>query len=213
MSEPSATPTPPRPPASSSPAAWSLLLATTVLGLVIDLWSKHAAFERVAGAPVVIRRADVVALPPAQINQLIPPHQPVRVAPYLLDFQLVLNPGAVFGIGAGKRVFFLVFTGAAIAFAVWVFARWTHTKARASHVGIGLVLAGGLGNLYDRLVFACVRDFLHPLPRIPLPFGWTWPGGARDLWPWVSNVADAFLLTGVAILLVTLWRAEDPRRA
>lgn len=193
--------------AARSPRAWATLLLVAGAGVAIDLWSKAVAFERVAGAPVVVRREDVLALGPGEINRLVPPHTPVNVVPHLLDFQLVLNPGAVFGVGAGRRWFFVVFTGVAIAFALWVFARWTTPRARVAHVGIGLIFAGGLGNLYDRLVHGCVRDFLHPLPGVRLPFGLRWPSGAPDVWPWVSNVADAFLLLGVALLMTSLWRA------
>lgn len=198
-----------------SPRAWAFLLVTTVVGVALDLWSKAAAFERIADAPVVIRREDVLAGGP--LYRLVPAHDPVVVAPNLLELTLVLNPGAVFGIGAGKRWFFVIFTGAAIGFALWMFARWTRAKDRIAHIGIALLLAGGLGNLYDRLAFACVRDFLHPLPRVKLPFGWSYPWGsgsaARELWPYVSNVADALLIVGIAILVLRTWRhggAEHP---
>lgn len=201
-------PTPARPRSTvATPSAWLTLLGVAATGLAIDLWSKALAFERVAGTPVQAPRADVLALGPADINRLIPPHNPVKAIPAVLDFQLVLNPGAVFGVGAGRRWFFVVFTGIAIGFALWVFARWTSPRSRAAHVGLGLIFAGGLGNLYDRLVHACVRDFLHPLPGVPMPFGLSWPSGSRELWPWVSNVADALLLLGVAMLMASLWRA------
>ncbi len=204
-------PAPPRPiPAWRSSRAWATLLIVAVLGVALDLWTKWLAFQRIAGRPVIVDRERVLA---GGLRDIVPPHEPVQVVPYALDLTLVLNPGAVFGVGPGRRWFFIVFTMLAMSFGVWIFATWTHARARWAHIGIGLVLAGGLGNLYDRLRFGCVRDFLRPLPDVHLPFGLSWPGGATDIWPWVSNVADALLLIGIGILIITLWRGEDRSRA
>lgn len=204
--------------ASSSPKAWATLLITVVLGLVIDLYSKYLAFERVAGRPVVIDREDVLRLMSSGsgtrglgLGALIPRHEPVQVVPSLLDFTLVLNPGAVFGIGAGQRVFFIAFTGAAVAFALYVFTKWTRPRDRAAHVALGLLISGGLGNLYDRLVYACVRDFIHPLPGVQFPFGLS-PFGSREVWPWVSNIADLFLLIGIFMLAFFLLKRDKALR-
>jgi signal peptidase II len=204
-------PEPPRPlSAARAPAAWALLIAVTAAGAAIDLASKHLAFTRIADAPVAVKREHVLAFPPDQLNAaLIPPHEPVVVLPYVLELKLLLNPGAVFGFGPGQRWFFVVFTLFAIAAAIYMFAKWTTPRDRLTHVALGLVLSGGLGNLYDRLVHGCVRDFLHPLPNVPMPFGLAWPSGETDLWPWVSNIADAFLLVGIGILMVKLWRSGD----
>lgn len=185
------------------------MLLVLVAGLIADLWSKSVAFSSIAAQPVTIRRADVLSLPASQINRLVPVHEPVVVAQRVLELKLVLNPGAVFGIGAGKRWVFVLFTFGAVAFGLWVFGRWTKSRDWWSHAALGLILAGGLGNLYDRLTFGCVRDFLHPLAGVPLPFGLAWPGGDRQLWPYVSNVADALLLVGIGVLMVRLWRSED----
>ena len=201
----------PRPAAAGkSPAAWAVLLATIIIATTADLWSKHAAFERVASVPVDIRRADV--LDAERLGELIPRHEPVTVVPHGLEFTLVLNPGAVFGIGAGQRWIFVAFTLVALAVGGLLFARWTTPRDRGAHVAIGLLVAGGLGNLYDRLALACVRDFIHPLPGVNLPFGLAWPNGATEIWPWVSNVADLWLLIGIGVLLVLTWRhpAEQP---
>lgn len=196
------------------PRSWAVLLATTSVGTVIDLWSKSLAFAKIADAPVVIQRADVIRVGPPNLGSLIPPHHPVKVVDHVLDLTLVLNPGAVFGIGAGKRWFFVAFTAAAIVFAVALFAKWTTRRDRWTHFAIGLVLAGGLGNLYDRLVFACVRDFLHPLPGVNLPFGWSWPWGGREVWPYVSNIADAFLIIGIGVMIIhTLRHGDGAKRA
>jgi signal peptidase II len=192
-----------------SPGAWFTLLVCALAGLVIDLWSKHVAFERVAGAPVQVLREDVLAAGPKQLYQLIPPHPPIEVVPSWLNFTLVLNPGAVFGLGAGQRWIFVMFTLAAVAFCLMLFRSWTTATMRLAHAAIGLVLAGGVGNLYDRLKFACVRDFIHPLPDRKLPFGITWPGGSKDVWPYVSNVADLLLIIGIGVLAIYALRAES----
>ncbi|MEZ6244316.1 MAG: signal peptidase II [Phycisphaerales bacterium] len=193
--------------AGSSAGAWALLLACTAVALALDLWTKSLAFAQVAGAPVHVRRADVLSGVP--LDALVRDHHPVKVIPSVLEFTLVLNPGAVFGIGAGQRWFFILFTMVALVFAMVVFARWTTSRDRAAHIALALLIAGGLGNLYDRIVYACVRDFIHPLPGVKLPFGIAWPSGSGDVWPYVSNVADLFLLVGIGALLVCSWRGSS----
>ena len=183
--------------------AWMLMLAVVVLGTLIDLSSKTIAFNTLAQAPVHIDRREVIQA--TELQSILPRHEPTVLIPYVLEFKLVLNPGAVFGIGAGKRVFFIVATTVAIAFSLWMFARWTGPKNRLAHIAIGLVISGGLGNLYDRVRFACVRDFLHPLPGVNFPFGISTPWSGREIWPYVSNLADLWLIIGVLILVVFLW--------
>lgn len=169
-------------------------------GLVADLLSKWWAFRAVAPDPVIVLREDVLRVGPEHLYTLIPPHQPVTVWDGFLQFTLVLNPGAVFGLGAGRRWVFIVFTFGAIAFCLYLFKRWTTPKMKFAPLSIGLVLAGGLGNLYDRLLFGCVRDFIHPLPGRILPWGVKWPNGSPEVWPYVSNVADLLLIIGIAVL-------------
>jgi signal peptidase II len=182
-----------------SARAWGVMLTTIVVGLVVDIATKYWAFRTIAGAPVRVDREAVAAtLTP---NELIPPHQPISVVPHVLELTLVLNPGAVFGIGAGKRWFFVVLTLVAVGMGMWLFTAWTRPRQWWGHLAVGLVLAGGLGNLYDRLTYACVRDFLHPLPGVLYPMGWSSPWSGREVWPWVSNVADKLLLIGIGVLV------------
>ncbi|MEO1718378.1 MAG: hypothetical protein AAFR76_14860, partial [Planctomycetota bacterium] len=58
-------------PTWKSPRAWAVLLVVLVAGLAVDLWSKYAAFERIADVPVEIRRDDVMRT--EQLGRLIPP--------------------------------------------------------------------------------------------------------------------------------------------
>jgi signal peptidase II len=182
--------------------AWTVLLIVLVIGLATDLASKYIAFHSIAAHPVQISREDVLVAQREgrHLGALIPPHRPVTVIPSILEFSLVLNPGAVFGIGAGKRWFFIAFTLGALALAIWMFAAWTRPRDTSAHIALGLLISGGLGNLYDRLVYACVRDFIHPLPGVRIP------GTQRELWPYVSNLADLWLLIGIGLLMWHLWR-------
>ena len=212
-----------------SRAAWLVLVAAVVLGVGLDLASKSWAFSSLADSPVVVERSDALAkiragvplnhpepiaelreagAPRALWEPILPRHEPAVVVPYVLEFKLVLNAGAVFGSGQGKRWLFVGFTFVALVFCGYLFAAWSGSRDWLAHASIGLVVAGGLGNLYDRLVFGCVRDFLHPLPGVRWPFGWEVLGG-REVWPYVSNVADALLLIGIGVLLVKLWRTGD----
>lgn len=198
-----------------SRAAWLTLLVSCLLSIALDLGSKAWAFHSVIpGTPVRFVREDVLAMrvtDPRDINGLIPHHKPRVVVPTLLELTLVLNPGAVFGIGPGKRMFFVGFTIIALGFGLLMFARGTHAIDRLAHVGIGMVIGGGLGNLYDRLFYGCVRDFLHPLPDWKWPFGIELYAGAY-VWPYVSNGADLFLLIGIVLLLVHLWKKDRAER-
>lgn len=195
-----------------SPRAWAIFLGTLAIGTAVDIASKYFAFNHVSDDPVVFTREDVLAVTP-ELYRLIPQHEPVRAIPGLLDFTLVLNPGAVFGVGAGQRAFFIAATLVALVFGVTIFCASTRRRDWFAHACLGLLLAGGVGNLYDRVIYACVRDFIHPLPQVRLPWGWSWPWGGRDVWPYVSNIADLFLLIGIGGLLVHAWRADARHRS
>jgi signal peptidase II len=207
------TPNPPRlRRAYRSPAAWLTLLIVFALGLGADLHSKAWSFRTVAGEPVVLDRDRLLADPDHNPLDWRAAGRPLLPG-NLLRLKLVLNPGAVFGIGANQRWFFIVFTVVALAAGLLVFGRFTMNRARLAHVAIGLVLAGGLGNLYDRIAFGRVRDFLQILPGRRLPFGWTWPGTNNwELFPWVFNVADVLLLTGMILLMIHINRLEKRRK-
>lgn len=240
MSDTPATPPPPPPPpagdartpAWKSRRAWIVLLVVTVFGVASDLATKTIAFRTVGPQPALSDAVDRALLSgrfgdaaraakdfrervggSGFLSSLVAPGSTVRVIPNVLELSLVYNHGAVFGIGAGKRWAFILFTFGALAFALWMFGWWTGPRDRWAHAAIGLLIAGGLGNLYDRLVYACVRDFIHPLPGVKLPFGWTLPSGERDLWPYVSNLADLWLIVGIGVLMVSLFRHPHPRRA
>lgn len=195
-------------PAWRSPSAWATLIGVFAVGLAVDLWSKYWAFRTIAGYPVELERERVLNDP----SFFVPHHARwIAIPSDLLDFRLVLNHGAVFGIGQQRRELFIVFTLFATIAALLLFARGTRVRMRATHVAIGMILAGGIGNLYDRIFYGAVRDFLHMLPEWQLPYGWRWPGNSNsDVFPWVFNIADVLLLAGMSLFVVMSF-VEDRR--
>jgi signal peptidase II len=192
--------------AGGSLAAWLTLAVVFGVGLAGDLLTKSWAFATVAGRPVNLVYSEIVGNP----RYPLPWHEGVRALPWdLLDFRLVLNHGAVFGVGQNRQRIFIGFTMVAATVALVFFARWTRANARIAHIAIGMILAGGIGNLYDRLTVGAVRDFLHMLPRWNLPWGLRWPNNpTSEVFPWIFNVADVLLLAGMAIFLMYAYRRE-----
>lgn len=95
------------------------------------------------------------------------------------------NRGGVFGLGQGSGLW-VVFGVAAGVLVAW-FAHRRDARSVAIQVALGLVLGGAAGNVFDRLVFGYVRDFIDVC---------YWPGRH---WP-AFNVADAGICVGAVFL-------------
>ena len=107
--------------------------------------------------------------------------QEYRFVPRRLHFRAMANQGAVFGIGQGQRAVFIAVSVLAIAFIFYLFS--TSGRQRFYQFVLGLLLAGVLGNLYDRAALGYVRDMIYIFPRRLLfhstgrssPGSSTWP--------------------------------------
>lgn len=108
-----------------------------------------------------------------------------------------VNQGALFGIQlsmgvSANTVFAIISLLAAASIIYWS----THRSLAHDWVlcaALGLILGGTLGNLYDRVVFHGVRDFLYWYYQID--------------WP-VFNIADCCLVLGAFLLLVQAFFAK-----
>ncbi len=196
--------TPPTLTAGRSPRAIIFFLALAVFLLTADLTLKYLAFEFVAGTPVHPTPQNL------HDRNLIPPHEGVSVIPNVLMLKLTLNFGAVFGIGSGARTLFIIVSAMAVAVILSLFWR-SSRRQHALHIALAMVLSGALGNLHDRIFIGAVRDMLYLFPGVQLPFGLAWPGGSREVYPWIFNIADMALMIGVGIILLTLLRKPKTR--
>jgi len=182
-----------------SPHALIRFLAIVLVTLIGDLSLKTWAFENVAGRAIIVD--------PADPQSSIIPHEAIGLAPSLLSLKLTVNTGAVFGLGAGAQWFFVVVSVVAGGAILYFFAR-TRSTMWVTQACLALILAGAIGNLYDRIRYNAVRDMLWLFPELHLPFGLYWPGGVTDVFPWLFNIADAALVVGVSVLMVILWRQD-----
>lgn len=97
-----------------------------------------------------------------------------------------VNTGALFGFGMHANTLFAIISLLAAGAIIFWSTRPSGLKDRSLSIALGLILAGTLGNLFDRVVFNGVRDFLY----------WHY---VVD-WP-VFNFADCCLVCGAGLLL------------
>ena len=133
------------------------------------------------------------------------------------------NFGALFGLGQGLSwLFALLSVGAVVGIVYWLFARG-NAQSRWLTVTLALVLAGALGNLYDRMglhgwkdsrgqTVCAVRDFINcTIPGIE--FQGFRPRLIPDYhWP-IFNVADILLVTGAVMLTLYSFFSPKPEAA
>jgi signal peptidase II len=113
-----------------------------------------------------------------------------RVVTSFFNLVLVFNKGAAFSfLAAAQGWQTLLFAVIAIAASVLVSFLILKNRERGFLCsGLALILGGALGNLYDRLVYGQVVDFLDFHAA-----GWHWPA---------FNVADSAITVGAGILIL-----------
>ena len=105
----------------------------------------------------------------------------------------VQNSGIAFGLFSDATVLVSILTALAVGWMVLFFAR-SGARHPVLPVGLGLVIGGSLSNLVDRVRLGHVTDFLD-----------------LTFWP-AFNLADTFIVVGVAVLLAALLASDrEPR--
>ncbi|WP_267237722.1 signal peptidase II [Mumia zhuanghuii] len=144
-----------------------LFAVVAVLGYLTDLITKIIAVARLEDA------------------------DPVVVIPHVLHLTFVRNAGAAFGMAAG---FTIVLTVIALTVCVVVLRMARQLRDPLWAVGLGLLLAGALGNLTDRIFREPSLLQGHVVDFLQFP---DWPPS----WP-VFNIADVMINVAAAIIVV-----------
>ena len=138
-----------------------------------------------------------------------------------LMFILAKNKGGAWGLLQGqnenvRRPFFLLVSVAAIAFIMTLYRRLT-PRQHALRWGLPLVLGGALGNVFDRVRYGHVIDFIDyrsEWVRSMNQFLSKYIKGhyVTDHWP-TFNIADVAICVGVALMAVDMFTSRRGKPA
>lgn len=152
-------------------------------------WLPFLLAAMIAGADRVTKAA---------VEARVQPWEMVPVIPDFFQIVFLRNTGIAFGFlqssNGETSILLTLFTLAVLGFLASML--WQAGKPGVGEhwtllYGLACVLGGAAGNLYDRLVFRGVTDFLD--------FYW-----GRHHFP-AFNVADAAITCGAGLLLLNLW--------
>jgi len=165
-----------------------------VLGLTADLVTKHWIFVR-------------LGMPGA--------NPPLWIIENVAGFQTSLNEGALAGLAQGQTNLFSILSLAAAVGIVW----WLFWKGAARQwyltIALAAVMAGVLGNLYDRLGLHALRwpaGYPMHVEHEPVYAVRDWILVMIGRWPWPNfNIADSLLVCGAGLLLAQAFWSSEPR--
>jgi signal peptidase II len=159
--------------------SYGFLIVLSLLTLAADLGTKTWAEHHLEGYPGT-----------------------VEVWPNHLTLILAKNRGGAWGLlqttsESIRRPFFLLVSVAAIAFIMTLYRR-LQPRQRTLKWGLPLVLGGALGNVFDRIRYGHVIDFIdaHVLYK-----------GIERHWP-TFNVADIAICIGVGLMAIDMFASK-----
>lgn len=121
----------------------------------------------------------------------------VQVIPGLLDFTYVQNRGAAFGMFADQRWIFLAVT-AIMLIVIAIFWAKGFINHFTGTIAAVLLMAGGIGNMIDRIWLGYVVDFIDISPLFDFA---------------VFNVADCCVTVGAVFLGIYILFFMDNKKA
>lgn len=126
----------------------------------------------------------------------------IEVMPHF-DLNLAYNYGAAFSFlgdqDGWQRWFFTVIAiGISLLLLFWMWK--TPKQNKLANIGMAMVLSGAIGNVYDRIAYGYVIDFID----------WY---VAKDGYHWPTfNIADSVILIGVGLLLIDSFKNPETKK-
>lgn len=113
----------------------------------------------------------------------------VVLIPNILNLTYVENTGAAFGIGSSSTAMFIIVNIIVIGLIVYFIYSKKEELSKTILFALHLILAGGIGNLIDRIVRGFVVDYIDINPIFKFP---------------VFNLADICVTLGCIIVVIYL---------
>lgn len=106
-----------------------------------------------------------------------------------VEFTYSENPWIALGIPLGGLLVLILSALLILGFAAYALLALDLNRLSVK-IAVSFILGGAIGNFYDRLTYGIVRDFIH-------------------IGDWhIFNLADAAISTGVALLLIHIYRSS-----
>ena len=137
------------------------------------------------------------------VRQTMPVGRAIPIAGDTVRITHVENPGMAFGIELGNYTVFTIVSLVVVGLIALYFYRSRNSNGR-TRFAFSIILGGAVGNLFDRVFFGTVTDFMDVnIPDIIIGsnkiLGLTTPSFTLYRWP-VFNFADACVTVGMIIL-------------
>lgn len=123
------------------------------------------------------------------------PHGVKHAIDGVLSWAYTRNRGAAFSILSGRSILLVLLTIALIA-ALMIYLLRHPENPTLERAGMWCIIAGGLGNLWDRLAYGCVIDFIR-LDFVNFA---------------IFNVADIFVCGGAAAVILSVLLTEGRKK-
>ena len=124
-------------------------------------------------------------------TQYLAPVEAITVIPHVVELRFVLNQGMAFSLLSGKQLFLIIATSIALIFVAY--GLFFRSRGRyLQQAALLLILAGGIGNLIDRVLNGEVVDYINLLF---MRFA-------------VFNFADICVCVGVALWVLVIFLDE-----
>ena len=122
-------------------------------------------------------------------------HTHIEVIKNFLYITYVKNTGAAWSMLENQTVFLIVIAVIETIILIYFLLKVRKDKSKLLYtIALSLMIGGAIGNLYDRIQFGFVRDFIDTYP-----FGYNFP---------VFNIADSALTIGVILVLIQMFLEE-----
>ena len=119
-------------------------------------------------------------------------YESIILIPNFFSLTYVINDGAAFSILEGKQILLIILGILVLIFLIYYIFKEELTNYKVIYYS--LLIGGISGNLYDRIIYNGVRDFLDF--KI---FGYNYP---------IFNIADSFIVIGVGLIIIEVIRKE-----
>lgn len=105
----------------------------------------------------------------------------ITIIPNILEIQAIHNKGGAFGVGQGNIVMFIVTNLVVLGLIIRFICLQKDFMDNSTLYILCVILAGGFGNLIDRILRGYVVDFINVFPKLNLP---------------IFNLADIYITLG-----------------